>query len=272
MANLLALEKSEKPCAFLSVRDFDERFLVKVTDRGTIKKTALSAYSRPKRGGIIAINLDAGERVMGARITRGNDNLVVATRKGFAIRFPETGARPMGRATHGVKALTLRKDDSVVDFAIEEPDATLFTVCENGFGKRTTFDAYRLQKRGGSGVINIKATERNGEVVGLLTVKDEDEVMLVSSGGMIVRTPISQVRAIGRATQGVRIITLKKNQRLVSMAKVVIRENGDKDEDVPSSETSPEDDDATTDVDETGQDGDGDESPDDAQEEKEDDA
>ena len=234
VANLLSLDSGENICASLAVRNFDDRFLVFVTDRGTVKKTELSAFGRPQRGGIIAINLDAGERVIGARITTGSDQIVVGTARGYAIRFKETDARPMGRATHGVRAIALRQDDRVVDFAVEDPTATLLTVCQNGYGKRTTYDAYRLQRRGGSGIINIRATEKNGDVVGLLDVRDEDEVMLISSGGMIVRTPVAPIRAIGRATQGVRLIRLKANQRLVSVAKVVSPPEDDSDDGTPA--------------------------------------
>ena len=234
VANLLSLDSGENICASLAVRNFDDRFLVFVTDRGTVKKTELASFGRPQRGGIIAINLDAGERVIGARITTGSDQIVVGTARGYAIRFKETDARPMGRATHGVRAIALRQDDRVVDFAVEDPTATLLTVCQNGYGKRTTYDAYRLQRRGGSGIINIRATEKNGDVVGLLDVRDEDEVMLISSGGMIVRTPVAPIRAIGRATQGVRLIRLKANQRLVSVAKVVSPPEDDSDDGTPA--------------------------------------
>ncbi|MFH0963535.1 MAG: DNA gyrase subunit A [Planctomycetota bacterium] len=224
VANLLSLETSEKVCAFLAVRNFDERFLVSVTDKGTIKKTELSAYARPQRGGIIAMVLNEDELVIGARITAGGDRLVIGTAKGCAIRFKETDVRPMGRAAHGVRGVKLREGDRVVDFAVESPGSTLLTVCQNGFGKRTTCDAYRLTRRGGSGVINIRVTEKNGEVVGLLDVLDDDEIMLISSGGMIVRIAVASIRPIGRATQGVRLIRLKGNQRLVAIAKVVSRE------------------------------------------------
>ena len=238
VVNLLSLDSGERACAFLAVRNFDDRFLMKVTDRGTVKKTILSAYSRPQRGGIIAIKLGPDERVVGARITTGDDTVVVASRKGYAVRFKETDVRPMGRAAHGVKAITLRKDDSVVDFAIERPGSTLLTVCENGFGKRTTFDAYRLQLRGGSGVINIKTTARNGDVVGLLEVSDEDEVLLISSGGKIVRTGVSGLRSIGRATQGVRVIRLKGSQRLVAIANVLVKADRNGAEEVTPEEES----------------------------------
>jgi len=189
---------------------------------GQIKKTALEKYSRPRKGGIQATGLGEGDQVIGVAITQGTDEIVLGTRNGKAIRFKEGDVRPMGRTAAGVKGINLRKGDEVVDMIIVDRMATLLTVCENGYGKRTDFDQYRLQSRGGKGIINIKATDRNGCVVGLKSIREADEMMLISQHGKIIRTAVSSVRTIGRATQGVRVISLKPGDKLVAIAKVVV--------------------------------------------------
>jgi len=221
IVNLLDMKRDEKICAVVAVREFDERFLVTATQNGRIKKTPLKAYSNPRRGGIQAAGLKGGDVVIGVAITRGNDEIVLGTRNGQAIRFKETDVRPMGRTAAGVKAMNLRGDDLVVGMAVVDPMASLLTVCENGYGKRTNFDEYRLIARGGLGVINIKTSDRNGPVVAMVSMREADELMLITSGGMIVRTGVSGLRIIGRATQGVRIISLKKSDKLVSVARVM---------------------------------------------------
>jgi DNA gyrase subunit A len=224
IVNLLNMDKSEKICAVMAVREFDDRFLVSATRNGQIKKTPLEAYSRPRKGGIQATGLGDGDEVIGVSITRGEDEIMLGTRDGQAIRFKETDVRTMGRTAAGVKGIKLRKDDKVVDMIIVDKMATLLTVCENGYGKRTDFEQYRLQTRGGMGIINIKANERNGSVVGLKSVRNVDEMMLISHKGKIIRAAISSLRTIGRATQGVRVISLKKGDTLVAIARVAIDE------------------------------------------------
>ena len=221
IVNLLDMKGDESICAVVAVREFDERFLVSATQKGRIKKTPLKAYSNPRRGGIQAMGLKAGDVVIGVAITRGTDEIVLGTRNGQAIRFKETDVRPMGRTAAGVKGINLRQDDSVVGMVIMDPMATLLTACENGHGKRTSFEVYRLQSRGGYGVINIRTSERNGDVVAMMSIREADELMMITSGGMIVRTGADGLRTIGRATQGVRIISLKPGQKLVAVAKVV---------------------------------------------------
>jgi len=219
--NLLQMDPNERICAVVAVRDFDERFLVTATRKGHIKKTLLSAYSNPRRGGIVATGLDEGDVVIGVAVTRGGDEIVLGTANGQSIRFKETDVRPMGRTAGGVRGVHLRKGDEVVDMAIVDPMASLLTACENGHGKRTSFEEYRLQARGGYGVINIKTTERNGKVVAMKSIRDADELMLITQNGMIVRIGVSEVRTIGRATQGVRLIALKEDDKLVGVARVV---------------------------------------------------
>ncbi len=225
--NLLEMQKGESVCAVLAVREFDEsRYLLVATRLGQIKKTVLSAYGNPRRGGIQAVAMDEGDMVIDTAITRGTDEIILATHDGMAIRFSETDTRAMGRATGGVRGIGLREGDVVVDMAVVDPTATLLTVCEFGYGKRTDFSEYRVQNRGGTGLINIRTSERNGKVVGVKSIHDSDELMVITEGGMIVRIGINEMRTIGRATQGVRLINLREGDRVVAVAPV---ENEDKD-------------------------------------------
>ena len=224
IVNLLQMGKDHKICAVVAIREFDDRFLISATRSGQIKKTALKAYSRPRKGGIQATGLGTGDEVIGVAVTHGNNEIVLGTRNGQAIRFKETNVRAMGRTAAGVRGINLRKGDEVVDMAIVDPMATLLTVCENGYGKRTNFEEYRIQSRGGYGIINIKATNRNGKVVGLKSIREPDEVVLITQQGKIIRTGVSEMRTIGRATQGVRVISLKPGDKLVAIARVVIEE------------------------------------------------
>jgi DNA gyrase subunit A len=238
--NLLSLEAGEKITSMIPVREFDNRQLVMATRLGTVKKTDLSAYGNPKKGGIIAILLEPGDELIGVRVTNGQHEVVLGTEQGMAIRFSESDVRSTGRATHGVKGIALRDGDKVVDIIVVDPTATLLTVCENGFGKRTSFEEYRTQGRGGLGLINIKTTERNGRVVALLDVRDEDEVMMISQGGMIIRTPISTIRPIGRNTQGVTLISLNEGDKLVAVARVAKEEGEEAGGGEPEAEPSTE--------------------------------
>jgi len=225
IVNLLQMGRDERICAVLPVRDFDDRYLVTATKGGQIKKTELKAYSNTRRGGIQATGLQAGDVMIGVALTRGTDEVVLATKNGQAIRFPETDVRSMGRTAAGVHGLRLREGDEVVDMVVVDEMATLLTVCENGYGKRTSFEEYRTQGRGGSGIINIRATERNGSVVAMKAMRDADELMLITSKGKVVRIGLSEMRVIGRATQGVRVIALRKADKLVSVARVVSDDN-----------------------------------------------
>jgi DNA gyrase subunit A len=223
LVNMLQLRERETLASFIPVREFDEkRQLVFVTALGTIKKTPLAAFSRPNRGGIIAINLKKGDNLIEVAISSGNDEIVIGTRNGMAIRFNESGVRSMGRQATGVRGIRLKKGDAVVGMALVAPDANLLTLCENGYGKRTEFSEYRLQSRGGQGIINIRTTERNGKVVSMMTVRDGDELMLITQAGQMMRMGIDSknIRSIGRATQGVRIMRLNEADKLVAVARV----------------------------------------------------
>ena len=225
--NLLQMKRGERIRTVMAVRKFDDRFLVTATRNGRIKKTPLKAYSNPRRGGIRATGLDQGDMVIGVALTSGSDEIVLATADGKAIRFNESNVRPMGRTAAGVRGIHLREGDVVVDMAIVDPEAMLLTVCANGYGKRTSFDEYRTQSRGGYGIINIRTTKRNGKVVAMKSIGEADELIMITSGGMIVRTGMEELRPIGRATQGVRVIGLKSGQKLVSVARVASN-SGDK--------------------------------------------
>ncbi len=227
IVNLLNLEKDENVTSMIPVRKFDDRSLVMATKNGIIKKTILSAFGRPKKGGIIAILLDSGDKLIGVKLAQGGQEIVLGTENGKAIRFSEDDVRCMGRATRGVKGITLQGDDTVKGIVIVDKDATLLTVCENGFGKRTDYSKYSVQHRSGQGVINIKTTDRNGKVVALINVSDEDEIMMMTANGMVIRTPVKSIRPIGRNCEGVRLIRLKEGDKLVSVAPVVSEENGE---------------------------------------------
>jgi len=226
IVNILQMQRNERICAVMPVREFDERYLVTATRRGQVKKTELKAYSNPRRGGIQATGLHADDVVIGVALTRGDDEIVLATRNGKAIRFQETEVRSMGRTAAGVRGIKLQDDDEVVGMAVMDPLATLLTVCENGYGKRTSFEEYRVQGRGGKGIINIRTTDRNGKVVTMKSMRDADELMLITHQGKIVRTDLRDMRIIGRATQGVRVIALKRGDKLVSVARVVTDDGG----------------------------------------------
>lgn len=229
--NLLQLDKDEKITSIINVRDFDDqRQLVMATKNGTIKKTVLSAYGNPRSNGVIAIKLDEDDDLIGVAITSGEDDIILGTREGMAIRFHEADARSMGRVSRGVRGIKLRKGDQVVDMVIAEENSSLLTVCEKGYGKRTDLADYRTQSRGGLGLINIKSSDRNGKVVALKAVHDDDEVMMVTANGMIVRTGLEEVRAIGRNTAGVRMISLKEGDHLVAVARLIADEDEEGDD------------------------------------------
>jgi DNA gyrase subunit A len=223
IVNLLNLEAQERVATTVAVRTFPEdRYLVFATALGTVKKTELSAYANPRVGGIIGINIDAeeGDRLLGVRETDGTKDILLATAKGFAIRFPESDVRSMGRATYGVRGLTLRKGDRLVGMEALDPHGEILTVTERGYGKRTPIEDYRKQSRGGLGIINLKVTPKTGEVVGARFVTDSDGLMLITQEGMIIRINVSGVRLVGRSTQGVRLMNLHGEDRLVAIAKV----------------------------------------------------
>ncbi len=225
IANLVSMLPDEKIAALLAVKEFDEgRFVVMGTRRGVVKKTDLTAFRNPRAAGIIAMGVDDDDAVMAVQLSDGSGEVFIGTRAGMAIRFPEGDVRSTGRGAFGVRGITLREDDAVVAMEVVTPGGTLLTVSENGYGKRTDLDEYRVQSRGGLGIINIHTTDRNGRVVGIAYVRDEDELMLITEQGKILRMVTRDVRTIGRATQGVRLIGVDEDDRVVSIARLAERE------------------------------------------------
>ncbi len=220
IATILGLKPDERITSTVAVKSFDTGYLVMATARGLAKKTELAAYGNPRAGGIIAINLEEGDSLIEVATTTGRDQVVLGTRDGMSIRFSEEDLRPMGRATYGVVGIRLDPDDRVVDMIIVEPGVTIMTACEKGYGKRSAMEAYRVQSRAGKGIINIKATERNGKVVGLKAVREGDDLIMITSGGQVVRIAVKEVRVMGRNTQGVRLLRLEDKDQLVSIARV----------------------------------------------------
>jgi len=226
IVNLLKLA-NQQIASIINVSSFDDkdekhqRQLVMATKNGIVKKTKLSAYSNPRSTGVIAINLDPNDDLIGVALTTGTDHIVLGTRDGMTIRFDGSQVRSMGRASRGVKGIKLRSGDAVVGMVIVEEKAALFTVCENGYGKRTGLENYRPQSRGGVGLKNIKTTARNGKVVALEAVQSSDDLMLITANGMIIRTGLDEIRSIGRNTQGVRLIKLKAGDKLVAAEKII---------------------------------------------------
>ena len=229
IVNMIEIQKDESIAAFPPVREFDdEHFILMATRKGLTKKTALTLYSRPRRNGINAINIVEGDALISAELTNGQQNILLQTRNGMAIRFNEQEIRPMGRTARGVRGIRLGKDDYIIGMvAVKRSDGTLLSVCENGYGKRTQIDAYRLIHRGGKGVISIKTSERNGSVVSIMEVVDDDELIIITQKGIIIRLPVQDIRSIGRVTQGVRLINLDEEDLVVDVERVPEGENDD---------------------------------------------
>ena len=222
IVNLLRLENNEKVTAFVPVREFDEdRFVFMATEKGVVKKCSLEVFSRPYSAGIIAINLDDGDKLIGAQLTEGDHNILLVTRSGLSIRFNEDEVRSMGRTAAGVRGIRLEEDDFVVGMvAGADEKETLLIVTENGYGKRTLMADYRLQGRAGKGVIAIKTSTRNGPVVAVKMVSGNDELIIVSSNCMVTRMAVNDIRTIGRNTQGVRLMSLRKEEIVVDVGKI----------------------------------------------------
>jgi DNA gyrase subunit A len=221
IANLVSMEEGERIAALLAVKEFEEnKFIVMGTRRGVIKKTELSAFSNPRAGGIIAMGVEEGDSVIAAQISDGTNEIFIGTRSGMSIRFPESDVRPMGRTAYGVRGISLRDEDEVVGMDVLAPGGTILSVTEQGYGKRTELDEYRVQSRGGIGTINIQTSDRNGKVIGVVQVRDDDELMLITQQGKILRMASNTIRAIGRATQGVRLIDIEGDDRAVSIARL----------------------------------------------------
>ena len=245
IVNLLPLESGEKITAMIPVREFEEgKYLTFITRNGTIKKTDLMDYSRIRSGGLRAIELVEGNELIKVELTDNSQNIIIGTHDGMAIRFSENDVRPMGRTTRGVRGISLRDGDYVVGACIADPDAKLLVVTENGYGKKTALDEYKVQSRGGKGIYTYRITDKTGKIAGLSTVTDEDDIMLITSDGVLIRMHANEISTFGRQTQGVRIMRLADGITVVSMAKTEHEddeaENGETAESAESAENAEE--------------------------------
>ncbi|MDE2825334.1 MAG: DNA gyrase subunit A [Gemmatimonadota bacterium] len=241
VVNLLQLDQGESIAAFLPIRNFDdEHYILMVTRGGLVKKTVLSAYGNPRRNGIVALNILEGDALIEALLTDGDNDIVIASRNGQAVRFHEGDVRTMGRGAQGVRGIRLGEGDRVVGMLASDRDTTLLSVTENGYGKRTDIENYRLTRRHSKGVSNIRTSERNGPVVSIHAVSDEDELMIITTNGLIIRLPVRDLRPIGRNTQGVRLINLGEGDRVIDVSRITPGDeeddtaNGEKDDSAPS--------------------------------------
>lgn len=227
--NLINKEKDEEITAFVNVKEFrEDQFLVMATEQGTIKKTVLSAYGNVRKGGINAINLNSGDRLIAVKMTEGNNDIVLGTRNGFAIRFKESDVRDMGRTATGVRGIKLSKGDIVVGLIVIKRQTTILVVTEKGYGKRSDISEYRTTHRGGKGIITVKTSDKVGKMISMLEVTDNEELIIISTQGMVIRQGISDIRVMGRNTQGVRVIRLNEGDSIADISKVVPDDlNGD---------------------------------------------
>jgi DNA gyrase subunit A len=224
LVNLLALSSNEKVTATLPVKEYrDDRYIIMATKKGSIKKTELSAFSNPRQGGIIALGLEDGDKLISVHLTDGQRQILLGTKQGLTIRFKEEEVRPMGRTAYGVKGITLEEGNEVIGMETITPDSTtaILTVTEGGYGKRSSVGEYRIQGRGGRGIISIKTSERNGLAVGFLQVRDGDEIMLMAAQGKVLRCKVDDIREVGRNTQGVRLLDLEGDEdRVIGVARL----------------------------------------------------
>jgi DNA gyrase subunit A len=228
IVNLVEMSQQERVAAVLPVKEFDDtHFIMMCTRNGTAKKTPLSAYSNPRRGGIVAIGVDAEDSLIDAVLTDGTQDIILQKRNGKAIRFNEQDVRPMGRTAYGVRGVTLEEDDAVVGMIAVKREASLLVATQSGYGKRSPISEYRITGRGGKGIISIQTTERNGPVVAALEVVANDQVMLITRGGIVIRTKVSEISEIGRNTQGVRLINLEAGDQLIDVARVEEKDEGE---------------------------------------------
>jgi DNA gyrase subunit A len=232
IVNLINVEKDENICAIVSVTDFPEdRYIIMATRRGIVKKTALARYGNPRKVGIIAIDIREGDELIEAKITDGQDDVILGTQQGMAIRFPESKVRSMGRQASGVKGISLRLNDKVIGMVVIKREGTLLVASNHGYGKRSSIQDYRVTNRGGKGIITLRVNDRIGEMIAIMEVVDQDDLMIVTAGGMVIRQSVELIRTIGRATQGVRLIRINEGDMIADIAKVVKSEvdetNGD---------------------------------------------
>ena len=227
IVNLIGCEPGEKVEAFVSVKEFDDNhYIVMATRKGLVKKTVLSAYSKPRKGGIYAIEIRDGDTLIEARITNGENDILLGTRGGKSIRFSEKNIRPTGRKTMGVKGITLSsKEDYVIAMLVVKREGTILVATEKGLGKRTDVIQYRTQTRGGKGVMTMRVTEKTGKMVSIMEVVDADDLIVITDKGVLMRQPVSQIRTIGRVTQGVKLVKLDDGTKISSISRVINDDN-----------------------------------------------
>jgi DNA gyrase subunit A len=227
ITNLINLQPDETAKAFLSVKDFAPgEFIVMVTKHGVIKKSELTEFDNPMSRGIIAVSLDEGDELIGARTTHGDNYVFLGSHEGQAIRFAEGQVRPMGRQARGVRAMHLAPGDYLVGMEVVEKEGLILSIAENGYGKRTALESYRLTARGGKGVINMKTTHKTGKVVGILSMQEDTDLMIVSQNGKIIRIEASTIRQAGRSTQGVRLVSLEEGDKVAAASVIPEDANG----------------------------------------------
>ncbi|MDQ3136479.1 MAG: DNA gyrase subunit A, partial [Gemmatimonadota bacterium] len=240
VVSCVAIKPNEQIASLVPVREFtDDRCLVFATRQGTVKKTLLSAYGNVRTNGICAINIDKGDELIDVQVCDANSDIVLATKDGMSIRFHHGDVREMGRATTGVKGVELEKGDAVIGMVVVRRDATLLVVSEKGFGKRSELTDYRVQKRGGKGIITLRKTDKTGSIVALKEVIPEDELMMITRQGVIIRVPVDGIRVIGRNTQGVKVMNLDSGDTVVDVARVVREDEGGTEEAAGGSEAAP---------------------------------
>ena len=228
MVNLLPLDEGERISSILPVEEYSaDQYVIMATANGTVKKTSLDQYSRPRSVGLRAVDLVEGDHLVGTAIIDGSKDIMLFSSEGKAVRFSETDVRAMGRVSKGVRGMRLPEEHSVISMVVPEQNGLLLTVCENGYGKRTHISEFPTKGRGGKGMIAIQASGRNGPLVGVTQLFDGDEIMLISDQGTMVRTRGDEVSIVGRNTQGVRVIRLKENEKLVSLARIAEPEEDD---------------------------------------------
>ena len=241
IVNLLPLSEGERISAILPIREYsDDQFVFMATRDGTTKKTALKHFSRARPSGIRAIELTEGNQLVGVELTGGNDDVMLFSDAGQVIRFRETNVRPMGRTARGVRGIRLGPDDNVISLIIVKEGKAVLTATENGFGKRTPIEDYPVRGRGGQGVISIRTDARNGKVVGAEIVDEDDEIMLISDQGTLIRVPASEVSVIGRNTMGVRLVNLNEDERLAGLERIVEYGEDNDNDGLPPSDVPPE--------------------------------
>jgi DNA gyrase subunit A len=229
IVNMLQLSEGEKITAILPVKEFDDaHFVLMATSKGIVKKTPLSHFSRPRQMGIIAVDLEDSDHLIGVSITNGTNDVMLFSDGGKAVRFSETNVRAMGRTARGVRGMKLPQDHRLISLVtVDDDEQSVLTATQNGYGKRTRVGEYTRHGRGGQGVVAIQTSDRNGKVVSARLVSERDEVMLITSGGVLIRTPVDQIREMGRSTQGVRLINLGAEERLAGLVKVEEQVDGD---------------------------------------------